>query len=289
MGRNTWRAGILAVLVLGMAFNAAANSKQVETLLYDTHRKVTNLNNNLDGAIKKLNQTTSDLVGRVDASEEQTQRLRSMVEENQVKLDTVERQLGELTATIYRQFNLTTSGSGFSPAAAAAAQTPPQNVAIEPPARTPVQITQEDDSGDPMLASPSVGAADSATAHAVYRKAQEVWLNNDYASALELFTDFLARYPNTELAGNAQYWQGRCYLRLERYSEAITAFEKVRATHPENDAKVSQAMQSQAVALSRQGRNQEAEALLREVIAKYPSSSAARQAESDLAKLTGGN
>jgi len=39
--------------------------------------------------------------------------------------------------------------------------------------------------------------------------------------------------------------------------------------------------------LSRLGRNDEAEALLREVIAKYPTSSAARQAEADLAKLSG--
>ena len=115
MGRNAWRAGLLAIPTMAMALNAAAASNQVETLLYDTHRKVTNLNNNLDGAIKKLNDTTTDLVSRVDSSEEQTKRLRSMVEENQVKLDTLEKQLGELTATIYHQFNLTTTGTGFSP------------------------------------------------------------------------------------------------------------------------------------------------------------------------------
>jgi TolA-binding protein len=46
-------------------------------------------------------------------------------------------------------------------------------------------------------------------------------------------------------------------------------------------------MQSQAVALSRLGRNDEAEKLLKEVVTKYPTTSAARQAESDLAKLRG--
>jgi TolA-binding protein len=61
----------------------------------------------------------------------------------------------------------------------------------------------------------------------------------------------------------------------------------VRTKYPENDSKVSQAMQSQAVALSRLGRNEEAEKLLEEVVKKYPTTTAARQAESDLAKLRG--
>jgi tol-pal system protein YbgF len=281
MARKLWCAGMLAVMVLALDANAA--SKQVETLLYDTHRKVTNLNNSLDGAIKKLNKTTSELVGRAETSEEQTRRLRSMVEENQVKLDTLEQQLGELTATIYQQFNLTASTGGFSPISTAPEPTS-EEVAIEPPANTPPAAGSPE---APAPVTPVVGTADPAAAHTVYRKAQEVWLSNDYAGALKMFSDFLARYPGTDLAGNAQYWQGRCYLRLEQYPEAVSAFERVRSNYPSNDSKVSQAMQSQAVALSRLGRNDEAEALLKEVIAKYPTSSAARQAESDLAKLSG--
>ena len=58
-------------------------------------------------------------------------------------------------------------------------------------------------------------------------------------------------------------------------------------TDVDNHAKIPGAMQSQAIALSRLGRNDEAAAILRDVIAKYPTSAAARQAESDLAKLTG--
>ncbi|MCF6284270.1 MAG: tol-pal system protein YbgF [Candidatus Hydrogenedentes bacterium] len=276
MGRNAWRAASI-LAILGMALDVGAASNQVETLLYDTHRKVTNLNNSLDGAIKKLNQTTSDLVSRVESSEVQTKRLRSMVEENQVKLDTLTQQLGELTATIYQQFNLTTSSTGFSPVTTTAEQ-PANSVAIEPPAVNTL---------DSPVVTQTVGASDPAAAHTVYREAQKVWMSNDYEEALRLFSDFLARYPQSELAGNAHYWQGRCYLKLEQYQEAVGAFEKVRTDYTDNNAKVSQAMQSQAVALSRLGRNAEAEELLREVIEKYPTSSAARQAESDLAKLSG--
>jgi tol-pal system protein YbgF len=283
---------VLGVLVvLGTSLEAGAES-QVETLLYDTHRKVTNLNDNLDGAIKNLNETTTQLVSRVDETEVQTRQLRSMMEENQVKLDVLEKQLGELTTTIYRQFNLTAGGKA-NPAAGLPGT---DSVAIVPPvapgvpgapgapveAGTPLETAAEPAPEATGASSPSSGAA-----HSVYQQAQKVWLSDDYAGALQQFTDFLARYPDTDLAGNAQYWQGRCYLKLERYEEAVSAFQNVRTKYPENDSKVSQAMQSQAVALSRLGRNDEAEKLLKEVVTKYPTTSAARQAESDLAKLRG--
>ncbi|MBX3176821.1 MAG: tetratricopeptide repeat protein [Candidatus Hydrogenedentes bacterium] len=271
----------LATALLGA--NAAAASKQVEALLYDTHQKVTNLSRSLDGTVKRLDETTTSLMERVNESENQTRQLRSMVEENQMKLDALQQQLGELTATVYRQFNLTTSGSGYSPAAPAASG---QSVVIQPPAPA-AETFDEDMSAESVSAAPPVAGGSSAAAHAAYQEAQKAWLGQDYDGALRQFSDFLARYPGSDLAGNAQYWQGRCFLRLERYEEAIASLDKVRANHPENDSKVSQAMQSQAVALSRLGRNDEAVRLLQEVIDKYPNTVVAQQAQSDLAKLRG--
>jgi tol-pal system protein YbgF len=269
------------LVVLGACLDAGA-ANQVETLLYDTHRKVTNLNENLDGAIKKLNETTTQLVSRVDETEIQTRQLRSMMEENQVKLDVLEKQLGELTTTIYRQFNLTAGGKTST----LPGGTPSDSVAIVPPTAPGDVAAPLDTAAEPAPEAPATSPS-SGAAHAVYQQAQKVWLSDDYAGALQLFSDYLARYPDTELAGNAQYWQGRCYLKLDRHEEAVAAFQNVRTKYPENDSKVSQAMQSQAVALSRLGRNDEAERLLEEVVQKYPTTSAARQAESDLAKLRG--
>jgi tol-pal system protein YbgF len=274
--------------VFGMALDGAAVSNQVETLLYDTHQKVTNLNNSLDGAVKKLNDTTTELLERVNESENQTRQLRSMMEENQVKLDNLEQQLGQLTATVYQQFNLT-SGTGYSPASPATA--PGTSVVIEPPANSDSMDTVESvevvETVEQDSTPVTVGGAAPAAAHTAYQEAQKAWLAQDYNGALAKFSDFLVRYPSTDLSGNAQYWQGRCYLKLEQYDAAIASLEKVRLNYADNDSKVSQAMQSQAVALSRLGRNDEAERLLEEVIAKYPGTVVARQAQSDLDKLRG--
>lgn len=272
------KACCLGVLVAaGVALDAAAVSNQVETLLYDTHQKVTNLDKNLDGAVKKLNDTTSELLERVNESENQTRQLRSLVEENQVKLDTLQQQLGQLTATVYQQFNLT-AGTGYAPAAPSGG-----SIVIEPPADA-----DSVESVDPVETStPPASSVTPAGAQSAYQDAQKAWLAQDYPSALRMFSDYLVRYPNTELSGYAQYWQGRCYLKLEQYQEAIDSLEKVRLNYPDNDSKVSQAMQSQAVALSRLGRNEEAKRLLEEVVRRYPGTVVARQAQSDLEKLQG--
>ena len=286
MMRKACCLGLMAVF--GMALDGAAVSNQVETLLYDTHQKVTNLNNSLDGAVKKLNDTTTELLERVNESENQTRQLRSMMEENQVKLDNLEQQLGQLTATVYQQFNLT-SGTGYSPATSATA--PGTSVVIEPPSSPDSMDTVESVEAVEAVEQDStpvtVGGAAPAAAHTAYQEAQKAWLAQDFTGALSKFSDFLVRYPSTDLSGNAQYWQGRCYLKLEQYNEAIASLEKVRINYPDNDSKVSQAMQSQAVALSRLGRNDEAARLLEEVIRKYPGTVVARQAQSDLDKLRG--
>lgn len=277
MMRKAYYLGVL--VVLGAATDGAAVSNQVETLMYDTHQKVTSLSNSLDGAVQNLNATTSELMERVNESENQTRQLRTMVEENQVKLDGLEQQLGELTATIYQQFNLTTSGTGYTPAR-------PGTIVIEPPADSE-EVVDDVDTITPATSEAVTTAPAPAAAHAAYQEAQKAWLAQDYSNALGMFTDYLVRYPGTEYAGNAQYWQGRCFLRLERYEEAVSALEKVRLNYPDNDSKVSQAMQSQAVALSRLGRNDEAERLLEEVIRRYPGTVVAQQAQSDLDKLRG--
>jgi len=48
-----------------------------------------------------------------------------------------------------------------------------------------------------------------------YKKAYGEYLEYRYDKALTLFQDFLQRYPNHDLADNAQYWIGEIYYGLE--------------------------------------------------------------------------
>lgn len=69
----------------------------------------------------------------------------------------------------------------------------------------------------------------------LYQEALEAYKKSLYEQAENLFKTFLERYPQHNLADNAQYWLGEIYYDLENYSEAISAFRLVMVRYPESD------------------------------------------------------
>jgi len=108
--------GTAAVLLCLTGCGTLGSDDQVSSMIYDSHRRIVNLDQSLDGSIKKLNETSAELSARVDASDQQIRTLQSTVEENQVKLDKMQRTIENLSATLYRWLNLSppTSGSTVS-------------------------------------------------------------------------------------------------------------------------------------------------------------------------------
>jgi tol-pal system protein YbgF len=60
-------------------------------------------------------------------------------------------------------------------------------------------------------------------------------MRGNYDLAASGFGEYLARYPNTELADNAQYWIGECYDAQEKPQEALEAFTVVLEKYPNSD------------------------------------------------------
>jgi TolA-binding protein len=57
----------------------------------------------------------------------------------------------------------------------------------------------------------SAGPGDAGGEQAAYSRAFDALKGNDYNSAITRFKDFLRQYPQSTLAGNAQYWLGESY------------------------------------------------------------------------------
>lgn len=66
--------------------------------------------------------------------------------------------------------------------------------------------------------------ADSATIKAEYDKAYNAMKKGDYKTSEKLFTAFMKKYPNSDLAGNANYWLGETYYARKQYEEAVGIF-----------------------------------------------------------------
>lgn len=295
-------AAVALVAMAGCATTSFAGGKgQMESTVYDIHRRVAGL----DATIKQLSETTVTLTERVNQSDENTRRIISLCEENQKKLDQVQKDVGDLKSAFYRQFNLTGGASAARPSDTL------KEVVIEPPAgaagtinsspgAAPVGTVPEGTiaGSDPVDGAATTGAATPPAAAAPsastedpqvhYQRAQRDYANGDFQKALTEFDEHLRLWPGSETASNALFWKAKCNLKVGDNRAAINDFEQLRKEYT-TSTKVPFAMHNQAVAHSNLGDTAKAKALLEEVIANYPVSPAAEQAKLDLQRLNGSN
>lgn len=117
-----------------------------------------------------------------------------------------------------------------------------------------------------------------------YDRAMQKFKRGDLTGALQGFSHFLAQYPTSELASNAQYWMGECYYGKKEYARAIDAYDRVKLTYPTSE-KVPAALLKKGFAyLAVKDRGQAASAL-RQVVDAYPKSPEAAKALDKLAQL----
>jgi tol-pal system protein YbgF len=77
----------------------------------------------------------------------------------------------------------------------------------------------------------AAGAADDKTA---YQVAFDLLKNSQYDRAITAFQKFLAAYPTSQLADNAQYWLGEAYYVNKSFPEAQAAFQRVVDKYPQS-------------------------------------------------------
>lgn len=106
----------------------------------------------------------------------------------------------------------------------------------------------------------------------------------DFDKASQAFTAFLRKYPNSQYAGNAQYWLGEVNLAKGDLQGAGQAFAKVSQLYPKH-AKVPDSLYKLADVERRLGHTDKVKGILQQVVAQYPGTSAAQLAQRDLQRL----
>ena len=86
-----------------------------------------------------------------------------------------------------------------------------------------------------VAAGAAVSSRGSAGPEERYRSAYEDYMRGNYDLARDGFSDYLERWPNTELSDNAMYWIGECYDAQDKPQEALDAFSKVLEDYPTSD------------------------------------------------------
>ena len=95
-----------------------------------------------------------------------------------------------------------------------------------------------------------------------------------YPLALKGYRDFLSRYPDTELADNAQYGVGECFFAQAAFDSAAVEYAKVSQRWPKGD-RAPASLYKLALSQERLGRTAESRKTFEDLVQRFPTSSEA--------------
>ena len=206
--------------------------------------------------LQQLQQEVQQLRGLI---EEQQNEIRVLKQENLDRYQELDRRLGGGATGVQQN-------QGQSPGAVNGGNMPLMPAA---PAQSPAA---------------SAEPADPEKEKLYYDAAFDLIKTRDFAKASQAFTGFLRKYPNSQYAGNAQYWLGEVSLAQGDLPAAAQAFAQVGKSYPDHQ-KVPDALYKQADVELRQGNTAQAKTILQQVVSQYPGSSAAQLAQRELSGL----
>jgi tol-pal system protein YbgF len=210
-----------------------------------------------------------------------------MMEENQRKLDNLIAMLEELKKTLYRYWGLPYTPTPIPKAIPrsddAGVVAPVESASSTVPADVSQPAAAE--AAPPLNDPAGTSGADDAPAYAAAKARYD---NEDYEGAIAAFTEFLSSFPASSHRDRAQFWIGKSLLNQSEYSRAIEAFETVRRDYPDSTY-MAWTLHNQAVAHYKLGEREIAVTLMEEVVANYPTTTAAQDANRDLEQLRSGN
>ena len=179
--------------------------------------------------------------------------------------------LRQVESSLALNFNLDSPGAAYTPAPpfqpAGAGQYAPPGIVASP------------GSADAQLqAAAAPPAAQKDTATALYDNGLTSFNARNYQESLRSFTDFTKTYASHKQAPNAWYYLGESNFQLNRFADAALAYDVVITKHA-TSPRAPGAYLKQALAFSKLGQKDAADARLKELIRKFPNSPEAARAK----------
>ncbi len=126
--------------------------------------------------------------------------------------------------------------------------------------------------------------ANPAEEKAAYDQAFQSLKDLRYTDAAESFQTFIARYPQSEYADNAQYWLGESYYVTRNYDIALEAFDDLLQKYPDSSKKPD-ALLKIGYAHYELKQWDQARAALEQVKQQFPDTTLARLADNRLRSM----
>lgn len=214
------------------------------------------------------------LFNQLQSMQDQISRQQGVIEELQNDISRMKQESLERYQDLDRRI-----GTGVTPAAT------PENSSTGGDLNAPGAATGAA-AGAAAAQAPAAGSepADPAKEKLYYDAAFDLIKAKDFDKASQAFAAFLRKYPNSQYAGNAQYWLGEVNLAKGDLQGAGQAFAKVSQLYPKHN-KVPDSLYKLADVERRLGHTDKVKGILQQVVSQYPGTSAAQLAQRDLQRM----
>lgn len=118
----------------------------------------------------------------------------------------------------------------------------------------------------------------------VYNMARTDYLKGNFKLAIEGFQMYWENFPASPLADDALYWIGECFFSQKQYGNVIDQFNELILSYPQGD-KVPAAYLKKGLSLIELGKKEEAIAVFKLLITKFPLEEEAKIAQQKLKDL----
>ncbi len=239
--------------------------------------------------LQNLEQQVRDLQGQIEQLQHQQQESDQRQKDQYVDLDS---RLGRLEGT--RPAGAASAGIA-APAGSMSVMAPTSSPAgsatvVPPPAAVaPVPTPALAAAAVPAVA-PAAAVSPAAAEQTAYDHAFQALRDGDYAESARRFRAFMAQYPGSTLAPNADYWLGESYYVTQNFQVSLQTFQGLLARYP-GSPKAPDALLKVGYCQYELKQWAAARTTLEAVVAKYPNTTVAHLAEGRLRAIrlqTGG-
>jgi len=248
---RTLPSGLLLTLLLAACASTPSEQETTQAKLADLEARVARM--------ERIAANQVEVSQRLDEIQDNLRELRGRLDELEHSNEALGKQQRDLYGDLKKR--LDAAGSGAASLAGAAGSASPPDAAGAPANSAPSSVEQ-----------------------AVYGQAFDALKAGSYSVAITGFKDFLATYPASPLAENAQYWLGEAYYVNHDYDNAAAAFRAVGDQYPQS-AKVPDSLLKLGLTQIDQKKLTDARATLKQVVQRFPGSDAAKIATSRLQSI----
>ena len=266
------------LLALGLASALPASAQQQQPPRSALEQRI----ETLERQVRNL----TDLLLQVDALTREVQQLRGQTELQSHAMDALRDRQRDLYSDLDQRLTQFQQQASAPPSATAPSP-PPQGSADETPARvTPPLAASISTSGGTRLTGSAAALPPGDPAHEEerYRAAFELLRSGNYGEAATALRNFLAQYPESRQAENAQYWLAESSYVSRDHDNALKEFALLIERHPTSPRIADALLKSGYIHYDTQN-YPEARRHLTQVLRQHPDSTAARLAQQHLDRM----